>query len=192
MCTGLDLYEKGLATYVNPETGMRELCYHCHRTKYPHMHTKINVRKEIFILGEIQRQIPELESYFLVWDCPLPLQDCTKNKPDMAWKVNDTLIHVEVDENGKGHEDDMERIVGIHAASNASNHILIRFNPDKTSEGYEPCLKRTVLKNGDNAYIRHLPEWERRIPVLIESVKNALKEALENVNVTTGKRKLFF
>jgi len=120
------------------------------------------------------------------------LQDCTNKKPDMAWKVNQTLIHVEVDENGERHEDDTERIIGIHAASNLPNHVLIRFNPDKTSDGYKPCLKKTKLRNGDNAYKRHLPEWERRIPVLIDAVTKAFREALENVEVTTGKRKLFF
>lgn len=122
----------------------------------------------------------------------IPGQNCTTKKPDMCWGVKETLIHVEVDENGKGHEDDIERIVGIHAASNLPNHVLIRFNPDKTSNGDKPCLKKTKLRNGDNAYKRHLPEWERRIPVLVDTVENAFREALENVEVTTGKRKLFF
>ena len=29
------------------------------------------VRKEQFILAEMQRQMPELEEYFSVWDCPV-------------------------------------------------------------------------------------------------------------------------
>lgn len=166
--------------------------FNCLLREHPHSNTRVTVSKEQFVLAEIQRQIPELEPYFITWDCALPGQDCTKKKPDMAWKIKDTLIHVEVDEGGEGHEDDMERIVSIHAASNLLNHVLIRFNPDRTSEGKQPCLKRTQLRNGDKAYIRHLPEWNRRIPILVENVRSALNEALGNVEVTTGKRKLFF
>jgi len=110
----------------------------------------------------------------------------------MCWVIKDTLLHVEIDEDGEDHEDDMERVVGIHAASTKKNHVLIRFNPDKSSDGDEPCLKRTHLKDGSRAYTRYVPEWDRRIPILVNSVKNAFKEAIENVDVKTHKRKLFF
>lgn len=192
-CTTYEnIYDRGRATYINPESGLTELCYSCHRSMYPKMHTRSTVSKEQFILAEIQRQIPELEPYFISWDCAIPNQNCSRDKPDMVWGVNETLIHVEVDENGRTHEDDTERIVAIHSASNLSNHILIRFNPDKTSDGEQPCLKKTRLHNGDRAYIRYMPEWERRIPILVNSVRNSFNEAIENLNVTTGKRKLFF
>ena len=187
-----NVYIRGIATYFNPETGMKDMCYTCHRTKYPQMHKRVTVSKEIFVLAEIQRQIPELQPYFLVWDCKLNLQDCSKDKPDMAWAVKDTLIHVEIDEDGKGHEDNTERIVGIHAASNLLNHKLIRFNPDKSSDGSKSCFLETQLSNGDRAYKRNLPIWNQRIPVLVQNVREAFNDALENVNVTTGKRKLFF
>lgn len=193
MCLSVDnVYERGLATHLNPKTEMKDTCYNCHIREYPELHTRITVSKEQFILAEIQRQIPELEPYFITWDCALPSQDCTKKKPDMVWGVKDTLIHVEVDEYGGRHEDDTERIVAIHAASNLTNHVLVRFNPDGTSTGDKPCLKRTHLANGDRAYKRNLPEWNRRIPGLVDSVRTAFEQAVENVNVTTGKRKLFF
>lgn len=168
------------------------MCYSCHIKKFPGLHHDITVRKEQFILAEIQRQVPELEPYFLVWDCKLPLQTCTYAKPDMCWGVNDTLIHVEIDEGGKDHEDNTERAVAVHAASNRLNHVLIRFNPDISSDGAMSCMKRTKLKNGDRAWRQNLPEWNRRMPVLIDSVRKAFTEAIENIKVTTGKRKLFF
>lgn len=148
------------------------------------------MRKEQFILAEIQRQLPELESYFLVWDCRL--NSCTTMKPDMAWGVKDTLIHVEVDEDGDDHEDNVSRIVDIHSASNLKNHVLIRFNPDKTADGEEPCLKISYLTTGDQVYRMYKPQWDKRIPVLIDSVRKALHEAIGNTDVDTRKRKLFF
>ena len=184
-----DMGLKGFATYINPKTGMRDMCYSCHLLLYPKLHAKLTVRKEHFILAEIQRQLPELEPYFLVWDCPLA---CTRKMPDMAWGVKDTLIHVEVDEGGEDHEDNTLRIVDIHAASNLKNHVLIRFNPDKTVDGAKPCLKRSRVASGDRVYRMYEPEWNKRIPVLIESVRKALHEATGNKNVDTNKRKLFF
>ena len=182
--------DKGIAKYFNPETGERDLCYSCHRFSFPELHKKLTVRKEQFILAEIQRQLPELESHFLVWDCPL--NGCTRKMPDMAWNVEDTLIHVEVDEEGDDHEDNNLRIVDIHAASGLKNHVLIRFNPDRTRDGEEPCLKRTNMPNGDQVYRLYEPEWNRRIPVLIDNVREAFNDALENIDVNTKKRKLFF
>ena len=187
-----NIYDRGVATYVNPKTGSKDMCYTCHRKEYPGMHKRVTVSKEHFILAEIQRQIPELEPHFLVWDCKLPSQNCSMDKPDMVWKIKDTLIHVEVDENGEGHEDNTERIIAIHAASNLPNHKLTRFNPDKSTNGSPSCFEETQLRNGDRAYKRNLPEWRRRIPVLVKHIRDDYDNAMENVNVTTKKRKLFF
>lgn len=154
------------------------------------MNTKITGSKEQFVLAEIQRQISEPDPSFITWDCGIPNQDRTMKKNDIVWGVKDTLIHVEVDKNGERHEDDTERIVAIHAASNLLNHVLIRFQQDKTSDGNQRCLKRTHLRNGDMACRRHLPEWNRRISVLLDSVRGAFDEALDNAIVTTGKREL--
>jgi len=192
VCLWVDIHDRPRANYINPDTGRKDMCYNCHLSTNPEKHTRVTVRKEQFILAEIQRQIPDLESYLLTWDCRLPLQNCFNDKPDMAWGVNDTLIHVEIDERGEGHEDNIERIVAIHAASNLSNHKLIRFNPDRSSDGSQSCFIETKLRNGDRAYKRNLIEWNRRIPILVESVRDAFNNAIENVNVSTKKRKLFF
>lgn len=182
--------DRGRADHFNPKTRQRDLCFNCHRSLHPELHKKLTVRKEQFILAEIQRQLPELEPHFLVWDCRLNV--CTTKKPDMAWSVSDTLIHVEIDEGGENHEDNETRLVDIHAASGLMNHILIRFNPDNTEEGQEPCLKRIRTKKGDDTYRLYEPEWNRRIPVLIDSIKKAFDQSLENKVVNTKKRKLFF
>lgn len=90
------------------------------------------------------------------------------------------------------HEDNDVRIADIHAASNLKNHVLIRFNPDKTVDGERPCLKRSHLANGDQVYRLYEPEWDRRIPILIANVRDAFNDAIGNVDVNTNKRKLFF
>ena len=166
-----------------------EFCFNCHISLYPDLHKKVAVRKEQFVLAEIQRQIPELEEYFMVWDCAL--NSCTRKKPDMCWGVKETLIHVEIDENGDNHEDDSSRLLDIHGSTNFKNHVVIRFNPDSTEDGREPCFK-SIKKSDENMLRLFQPEWDRRIPELIHSVKNAFHDSLENKNVCTKKRKLFF
>ena len=184
-----NILERGFAYYTNPSTNKIEFCFNCHISLYPDLHKKVAVRKEQFVLAEIQRQIPELEEYFMVWDCAL--NSCTRKKPDMCWGVKETLIHVEIDENGDNHEDDSSRLLDIHGSTNFKNHVVIRFNPDSTEDGREPCFK-SIKKSGENMLRLYQPEWDRRIPELIHSVKNAFHDSLENKNVCTKKRKLFF
>ena len=84
-------HEKFLVSKINPENGKMELCYNCWTIMYPELN-KRKVRKEQFILAEVQNQIPELQEYFLTWDCKIPGQSCIAFKPDMAWEINDTLL----------------------------------------------------------------------------------------------------
>lgn len=186
-----DVYSRGYATARNPNSGEIDLCTACLSALYPS--GKISVRKEQFVLAEVQRCIPELEQYFVAWDCKLPLQSCNSDRPDMVWKIGETLLHVEVDENGNGHESNTERIVGIHAASGCKYHICIRFNPDRTASGRPPCLKRIKMRMGRDVYERDEYEWQQRIPILISEVKSAYRSCLEDGdNVKSGLRKLFF
>jgi len=190
-CSIYEIDDAPFANKINPETQQLELCVNCWRNLYPELSKKLKVRKEHFILAEIQRQIPELEEYFTVWDCKIPGQSCVSDRPDMAWIVNDTLIHIEVDEDGEGHEDNDERIVGIHSASNCKNHVCIRFNPDDSYSGNTPCLKVRQLCNGEPVYERCPIEWDRRMSILIPEVRAAYENALNSKSIC-GKRKLCF
>lgn len=118
-----DVFSRGYASRRNPKTGEIDMCTACFSALYPI--GKISVRKEQFVLAEVQRCIPELEQYFVTWDCRLPLQSCNSAKPDMVWKIRETLLHVEIDEGGEAHEGNNERIVGIHAASGCKYHIYM-------------------------------------------------------------------
>lgn len=192
VCSQYEYKDRAYAYKFDPETGKKDLCINCWRTMYPSLDDKIKVRKEHFILSEIQRQIPELEKYFLVGDCRIPNQSCITSRPDMAWIVKDTLIHVEIDEAGDSHEDNDLRIIGIHSATDAKNHICIRFNPDKSSDGHQPCLKKTHLCNGEKVFEKNEQEWNRRMEILIPCIRNILKKSLKNENVVTGEIKLCF
>ena len=182
--------EKPFATRINPENGKREMCSNCWRVMYPEL-SKRKVRKEQFILAEVQHQIPELGDYFLTWDCKIPGQSCVAFRPDMAWEINDTLLHIEIDEDGINHEDDDQRLAEIHSASNKKNHVCIRFNPDKSINGSPPCMKKITLKNGESVYNKDPKEWDRRMNKLIPELRNAYEDALVNKSVC-GKRKLCF
>ena len=157
---------------------------------YPEL-SKRKVRKEQFILAEVQHQIPELGDYFLTWDCKIPGQSCVAFRPDMAWEINDTLLHIEIDEDGINHEDDDQRLAEIHSASNKKNHVCIRFNPDKSINGSPPCMKKITLKNGESVYDKDPKEWDRRMNKLIPELRNVYEDALVNKSVC-GKRKLCF
>ena len=109
----------------------------------------MRVRKEKYIVAEIQRQVPELDDFYLTEDCRIPGQASSLSRPDIVWKVNDTLIRVEIDEDGPNHEYDQSRIVGSHAASHYTNHVLIRFDPDKSSENNPLRFKKVKVSNGE-------------------------------------------
>ena len=183
-------HEKFLASKINPKSGKVELCYSCWTAMYPEF-SKRKVRKEQFILAEVQNQIPELQDYFLTWDCKIPGQSCVAFRPDMAWEINDTLLHIEIDEDGINHEDDDQRLAEIHSASNKKNHVCIRFNPDKSKDGSPPCMKQVTLTNGESVYSKEEKEWNKRMNKLIPELRNAYEDALVNKSVC-GKRKLCF
>ena len=191
-CGIYDYYERPFATRVDPETNTFSLCCFCWRKLYPHLDNHIKVRKEHFVLAEIQRQVPELDPYLLVHDCKIPGQSCVTARPDMCWIVNDTMIHVEIDEDGNQHEDDDDRLVAIHSATEAMNHICIRFNPDKT-QNHPPCLKKIRTCGGEHILRKNDFEWERRICVLIRNIREVFEKCHDGQGCDiAGKRKLFF
>jgi len=191
-CSLFDYGEISYASRVDPTTGRCSLCVGCWRSLYGELDHHLKVRKEHFVLAEVQRQIPELEGYFLVWDCKIPGQVCSNSKPDMAWMINDTLFQIEIDEEGLAHEDDDTRLVGIHAASGAKNHICIRFNPDKYGDN-PSCFQNRNLVNGSRVFNRHPTEWDRRMDILISNIKDVFEKCVCGKGESVcGKRKICF
>jgi len=108
----------------------------------------------------------------------------------MIWGINDTLLHIEIDEGGIKHEDDDHRLAEIHSASNKKNHVCIRFNPDKSIDGSPPCMEKKI-QNGEPVYTKNDKEWDKRMNILIPIVRNAYEDALVNKSVG-GKIKVCF
>ncbi len=189
-CAVYETIERSLAVKVSP-TGER-LCCWCYRAQYPELQ-QFQIRREQFLLAEIQRQIPEMEKYFLTWDCKLENQTCNTYKPDMCWSVKNTLLHIEIDET-LSHEDNDERLVDIHNASGLKYHVCIRINCGSHRK-QDPMMKRMkTSKNNEYLYVKNKQEWDTRMGVIIQEVRDSFQSCFSDneSEIRTGKRKLFF
>jgi hypothetical protein len=105
------------------------LCYGCFGSLFPHLVT-LKVRKEHLVLAEVQRRCPDIESFFVEWDCPVE-GGCSMHRPDMLWELPTFWFVIEVDEFGSRHEDNRERLRVI--AKSMGEHrpgLVLRVNPD--------------------------------------------------------------
>jgi hypothetical protein len=170
------------------------LCKSCFANLYP-ARTRLKVRKEQFILSEIERRIPELSNYIAIWDCALG--DCTLAKPDMYWFIQQIGVHVEIDEHGLDHEDDDHRVAQIHAASGMDGTYLMRFNPDEyldvDGNTVPSCFRRIRLSTGDPR-LEATPEFERRMNIFETEFRHVLQKAEEGLvpGENDWKTQLFF
>lgn len=87
-----------LAVAKDQVTGER-LCLFCYRALYPEKAPKAHrrLRKEHFVLAELQRRLPALSACALVWDCRVP-GGCSLKRPDLLADLGDRYVQVEVDE----------------------------------------------------------------------------------------------
>jgi hypothetical protein len=155
--------DRGLAKGLRDPTTGKRLCGSCFRGLYPHL-SRGKVRREQLALAELQRLAPELGPP-LVWDCTIPGQSCSDARPDMVWKIGDRLVQVEIDENGRTHEDSTTRLAGLQAATNATEHFVIRFCCDEAFR-----MKR--LTNGVTMWYPSV-RFTDMMAVLVEAVREA-------------------
>lgn len=102
--------------------------------------------------------MPELKQYFLSHDCPLPCAISTE-RGDVLWQVGYTLLHVEVDETAT-HEDDRSRLMRLHAATDAVNHIVVRIHTHGYDK-YKPCVIKSQIQ-GEWVVSCRQKEFDRR------------------------------
>jgi len=187
-------YTFGERTFVAYRVDGKALCGNCFSNLYPER-TRLKVRKEQFILSEIERRIPELSNYIAIWDCALG--DCTLTKPDMYWFIQQIGVHIEIDEHGLDHEDDDHRVAQIHAASGMDGTYLMRFNPDEyldvDGNTVPSCFRRIRLPTGDPR-LEATPEFERRMDIFETEFRHVLQKAEEGVvpGENNWKTQLFF
>jgi len=195
-CSVYEEKDRPYATKINPVTQIFELCRDCSYKMFPGASKRVQVRQEYLILSEVQETFPEMSDYFLVGDKRLPHQTCSTYRPDMAWAVGDTLLHIEIDET-ETHEDNVERLVSIHAASDLKYHSVIRFNAgDVTDSGgevlFDACLTRFIDTDGEPRYKR-AADWNRRMNILMACVEEVFRACVEgNGCNVAGKRRLCF
>jgi hypothetical protein len=110
---------------------------------------RLKVRREHYILAEINRRLPELagKSHEFVWDCRVP-GGCSLKRPDMLIVFDDRYVQIEVDEDG--HADyacfDEDARLEIIAADVGLPGLVLRVNPDEP-----PCFGKQRLRNGETA-----------------------------------------
>jgi hypothetical protein len=187
-------YQFGERTFAVYRVDGKSLCKNCFSNLYPER-TRLKIRKEQFILAEIERRIPELCAYKAVWDCALG--NCIILKPDMYWFIRGIGIHLEIDEHGLDHEDDDHRVAEIHSASGMDGTFLTRFNPDEYVDAQgnarESCFRRFRLPTGDPR-IKATPEFGPRMDVLEAELRRVLQAAEAGAVPDTDnwKTQLFF
>lgn len=126
--------ERGVGYYMAPTDTLQvragtRLCYTCLGCLFPGSVT-FKVRQEHLILAEIQRQLPELEQWFVDWDCPVP-GGCSLKRPDMLWELPCFYFQIEVDEGGTNHEDDRDRLREIQTSMGTHRPgLVLRVNAD--------------------------------------------------------------
>jgi hypothetical protein len=110
---------------------------------------RLKVRREHYILAEVNRRLPELagKSHEFVWDCRVP-GGCSLKRPDMIFVFEDRYIQIEVDE--CGHTEyaccDEDARLEIIAADVGLPGLVLRMNPDEP-----PCFGKKRLRNGETA-----------------------------------------
>jgi hypothetical protein len=127
------------------------------------------VRKEQYVLAELQRQLPELEDFFVLWDCPID-GGCSKRRPDMLFDFGIGSLVIEVDEDAHKSEDAScreKRMCEIYLDLGERPIVFIRFNPDKC-EG----RKETMFTVSPKARLLtcNETEFQHRIEKLVEEV----------------------
>jgi hypothetical protein len=134
----------GVPPYAGYKINGSYLCWSCFACLFPDR-ANLKIRKEHYILAELERLVPELSGLESVWDCPVP-GGCSLKRPDKLYILPDRYIQIEVDE--FGHEDydchDEDTRLEIIAADVDLPGLVVRINPDSP-----PCFTKGQLQNGE-------------------------------------------
>jgi hypothetical protein len=158
--------------------------------------SKLRLSKEVLVLGHLLTTLQEIDDNCeqWIWDCG---SDCTRKKPDKLWiiLVDDKRVglHLEIDEQGKKHEDNDTRVADIQQGYDCDELWLVRFNPDIGKSDPTACMTVTH-RGGERLYQAVDGEFERRMGILTNTVLQIYNRILDGEVPTeeTWKTKLFF
>ena len=147
---------------------------------YPNK-AKLKVRKEQYVLAELQRLVPELAAFTYVWDCPVP-GGCSLKAPDLLYKLSDRYLQLEVDEGS--HADracvDEDARLEIIAADVDLPGLVLRLDPDNP-----PCFRYRLLNNCERA----VEAIQRNFRALMGCTAQMVREYLEGPPPTEVERR---
>ena len=132
------------APYARYKQGATYFCWGCFVALYPDK-AKLKIRKEHYVLAELDRLLPTLSAFQSVWDCPVP-GGCSLKRPDKLYVMHDRYIQIEVDEfghNGNACFDEDTRLEIIAADVGLPGYV-IRIDPDNPA-----CFRHKRLVNGE-------------------------------------------
>jgi len=149
-------------------------CYGCVLGKYPQM-LQLKVRKEQFVLAELQRRLPEAmaAAKMILWDCRVP-GGCSLKQPDLLMSFDDRYLHVEVDEFGHASNAciDEDQRLAVIAADVSLPGLVLRLNPDVAGC---TCFTKVQLASGEFALEAVKPAFELLMARAEAVVKRFLK-----------------
>ena len=105
------------------------------------------MRKEQYVLAEIERLVPDLTGFEQLWDCPVP-GGCSLKRPDKLYALKDRYLQLEIDEQGHGSYGcaDEDTRLEIIAADVQLAGLVLRIDCDNPA-----CFYRRVLPSGEMA-----------------------------------------
>ena len=151
--------------------GGAHMCWGCFVALFPDK-AKLKVRKEQYVLAELERLVPELGAYETTWDCAVP-GGCSLKQPDKLYKLSDRYLHLEVDE--FGHADkacvDEDTRLELIAADVGLPGLVLRLDPDNP-----PCFRHRQLGNGERVYERIQSPFNSLLAQAAEKVRSFLAD----------------
>jgi hypothetical protein len=145
------------------------------------------VRKEIYVLAELQRRVPELFDSKITWDCPIS-GGCSKRRPDLCCDWGEYVLIVELDEFGHEHycaKGEMKRLNEIWSDLDCRPMGVVRLNPDEyvdsggeTVKGMFRCYR---LNTGERRLKGRGGEFEKRMNLLEATVRRFIEEKNEEI-----------
>jgi hypothetical protein len=174
-CSVYENADKPFGVYKHDD---KLLCINCYNHIVLGGKPKTMVRKEQFILAELQRQMPELEDFFVLWDCPIK-GGCSNRRPDMLYDFGIAYLVIEIDEDAHRYEDEScrnKRMCEIYQDLEHSPIVFVRINPDKC-ETRE--LSMFTLTQKTRKFKCNEEEFEYRMRELYRCVKEFYDSVVE-------------